>query len=214
MSASGRNIIKKREDGIMKRFLRKAAVVLLSAVLLAGVHAPAALAATSKVIIHVQDGQNWDSVNVYNWGDKGETAGVWPGTEMIAEGDGWYTHTIETEVPLNLVFSAKGGTPQSGNVDGVPADSGEIWVVVGGEGEANDLGASTNTATLYTEAQEGWPVAEAVADTTAEVTTDAAAKDIPKTGQNVFPAIAFLSLAALSGAAAVLMKKKENIVRN
>jgi LPXTG-motif cell wall-anchored protein len=194
----------------MKRFLRKAAAVLLSAVLLAGVQAPAALAATSKVIIHVQDGPNWGTMNVYNWGDKGETAGVWPGAEMTAEGAGWFTYAIETEVPLNLVFSAKGGTPQSGNVDGVPADSGEIWVVVGGEGEANDLGASTNDATLYTEAQEGWPVAEAAT----EATTDTAAKDLPKTGQNVFPAIAFLSLAALSGTAVVLMKKKESIGRN
>ena len=116
---------------MMKRFMKKAAAVLMVAVVLAGVYAPEARAATSSVIVHAKDGEEWGKMSIYNFGDAGETAGVWPGTEMTAEADGWYTYTIETEVPLNLVFSAA-GSPQSSNIEGLAADAGEVWVVIGG----------------------------------------------------------------------------------
>ena len=202
----------------MKKFLRKALAVMMVALLVSAVNAPAsASAAASSVIIHVQDGQTWGSMNVYNWGDAGETAGVWPGTAMTAEADGWYTYTLDTEVALNLVFSAAGGAPQSSNVNDVAADAGEIWVVVGGSGDANDMGAATNTATLYLEPQDGWPVAAAAVDTAATDTTatdTAAATDVPKTGESTSLAVTFIALAALSGAAALVLKKKAQINEN
>lgn len=208
----------------MKRFMRKAAAVLFAAVLLTGVYAPMASAETTKVIVHAQDGQAWGSMNVYNWGDNGETAGAWPGAEMTAEADGWYTYTFETECPLNLVFSAKGGSPQSSNIEGLAADAGEVWVVIGGEGEANDMGASTNTATLYTEPEEGWPVVAAAAEETAtEDTTEAAATEettettettVPKTGEDTTFAVTMFGLAAFSAVAVVVAKKKEAVSEN
>ncbi|HWT77056.1 MAG TPA: starch-binding protein [Mobilitalea sp.] len=215
----------------MRKFMKKALTVLMAAVLCVGVYAPVAKADASSVIIHAKDGQAWGSLNVYNWGDNGETAGVWPGTAMTAEADGWYTYTIDTEVPLNLVFSAEGGSPQSSNIDAVAADAGEIWVVIGGEGAANDLGASTNEAKLYLEPQDGWPVADAVeaaadntaatdaaADTaatdTAATDTAQAATDVPKTGETVGLTVAFLALAALSAAGFVALKKKSQTSAN
>jgi LPXTG-motif cell wall-anchored protein len=171
-------------------------------------------------------------MNVYNWGDAGETAGVWPGTAMTAEADGWYTYTIETEVPLNLVFSATGGSPQSSNVNDVAVDAGEIWVTIGAGEGANDMGAATNEAVLNLEPQEGWPSAAAavedtaatdtaatdtaVTDTTATDTTaeDTAATDVPKTGETVLPAFTFLALAAIAGAAVIVLKKKEQTNEN
>lgn len=196
----------------MKKFMKKAMAVLMAVLFVSGVYAPVANAATNNVILHVQDGQAWGSLNVYNWGDNGETAGVWPGAVMTEEADGWFTYTFETEVPLNLVFSAEGGAPQSGNVDGVAADAGEIWIVIGGSGDANDLGAATNAAVLYTEPQEGWPTA-AVAEVAAETTetTETATVDVPKTGESTTPAVIFITLAVFAGAAAVVMKKKEHI---
>jgi LPXTG-motif cell wall-anchored protein len=195
----------------MKRFLKKAAVIFLTAVLMAGVYAPVASAATSKVIIHVQDGQAWGSMNVYNYGDDGEIAGVWPGTEMTAEADGWYTYTLEATSALNLVFSAKGGAPQSSDVKEIPVDSGEIWVVIGGAGEANDMGAATNEAVLYTEPEEGWPAAAAAETATEDTSADTTTTEVPKTGENTALAVTFLGLAALSATAVVVMKKKERV---
>lgn len=204
----------------MKKLMKKAVSVLMAALLLTGVSSQVANAETNQVIIHAQDGQAWGSMNVYNWGDNGETAGVWPGTAMTPEADGWYTYTIETEVPLNLVFSAEGGSPQSSNIDAVAADAGEIWVVIGGEGEANDMGASTNEAVLYLEAEEGWPVAAAAevpeveatadTDTTATADTTEATTDVPKTGETVGLAVTFIALAALSAVGFVGLKKKAN----
>lgn len=220
----------------MKKFMKKALTVLMAAVLCVGAYAPVvAKAESNTVIIHAKDGQAWGSLNVYNWGDNGETAGVWPGTAMTAEADGWYTYSIETEVPLNLVFSAQGGTPQSSNIDAVAADAGEIWVVIGGDGGANDLGATTNEAVLSLEPQEGWPVVaavEAVADATTSTdtavtdttatdttTTDTTATDttatgatattdVPKTGEAIGLSAAFLTFAALSAVGFVMLKKK------
>ncbi len=203
----------------MKSILRKSAVIFFTAVLLSAMYVSTAFAATSKIVIHAKDGQSWGSMNVYNWGDKGETAGVWPGTAMTEEGDGWYTYTIETEVPLNLVFSAAGGSPQSSNVNDVAVDSGEIWVVIGGEGEANDMGASTNEAVLYTAAEDGWPTAVAATETTTEETAaatedTAASTDAPGTGETGVPAAVLFSLAALSASAMLIVRKKGSTVNN
>lgn len=183
------------------------------ALLVSAVYAPIADAAAGSVIIHVQDGQSWGSMNVYNWGDAGETAGVWPGTAMTAEADDWYTYTLETEVPLNLVFSAAGGAPQSGNVNDIAADAGEIWIVIGGAGDANDLGAATNEAVLYLEPQEGWPAAAAEA-ADSEAAADTAAAEVPKTGESTTPAVVFIALAALSGTAVIVLKKKAHTSEN
>jgi len=195
--------------------LKKVLAVVMAVLVCTGVYAPVASAEAQSVIIHVQDGEGWGKVNVYNWGDAGETAGVWPGTEMTAEVDNWFTYTIETEVDLNLVFSMN-GTPQSGNVDPIAPDAGEVWIVIGGEGEKNELsGGATAGVTLYTEAQEGFPVAAADAaddvaattEATAEVAEDTTA-DVPKTGETAGTAAALLALAVVSAAGLVVLKKK------
>lgn len=202
----------------MKNLFKKVATVLMVAVVLAGVYAPVAKAETTKVIVHTKDGESWGSMNVYNWGDNGETAGVWPGTAMTVESDGWYTYTFETEVDLNLVFTAQPGTPQSSNVDGVSKDAGEIWVVVGGEAGANDLGATTSQAVLFTEAEEGWPTATSlvvVEEPTVEETASVEEAAVPKTGENS-PALAItlIGLAAFSATLVVVFKKKEQVNEN
>lgn len=202
----------------MKKLMKKALTVLMVALLCVGFYSPAAKAESNKVIVHAKDGNEWGSLNVYNWGDNGETAGVWPGTAMTSEADGWYTYTFETEVPLNLVFSAQGGSPQSSNIEGVAVDAGEIWVVIGGESGANDLGASTNEAVLYLEAEEGWPTTAAgdtaTTDTAATTDTEAAtdtATDVPKTGESIALAVTFVVLAGLSATAVVVLKRKEQL---
>lgn len=192
--------------------MKKALAVLMVALLCTAVYAPMVSAATQPVTIHVKDGDGWGKMNVYNWGDAGETAGVWPGTEMAADTvDGWYTYTIETEVDLNLVFSAN-GSPQSSNVDPVKPDAGEVWVVIGGEGETNELsGGATSAATLYLEAQDGFPTTAAATEAVAAEDTAAATQataDVPKTGESTGLAITLFALAAVSAAGAVVLKRK------
>ncbi|MDF2841882.1 MAG: hypothetical protein K0R00_308 [Herbinix sp.] len=195
----------------MKNGMKKVMAVLAVALICVGFYAPVVSAETSTVVIHAKDGQAWGSLNVYNWGDNGETAGVWPGAAMTAEADGWYTYTFETEVPLNLVFSAQGGSPQSSNIEGLAVDAKEVWVVIGGEGEANDMGASTNEAVLYLTAEEGWPTVAVAEEAAEEVVTEEAvteAADVPKTGESIALAVAFLAIAGLSVTGFVVLKKK------
>ena len=190
----------------MFKMLKKATSMLLVAMLLTlGINSSVAQAAGETVTIHVKDNAGWGSMNVYNWGDAGETAGVWPGTAMKAEGDNWYTHTFTTEVDLNLVFSAANGSPQSNNVDGVSKSIGECWIVVGGEGGENDMGVKGASAVLYEEPEEGWPVVQTVAESVKDET--------PATG-NTSPilSIAILGLGALVVTVATYSKKK-NIVK-
>lgn len=157
--------------------LKKIATVLFASMIVTvGLNASVAKAAGDSVIIHVKDEANWGAMNVYNWGDAGETAGVWPGAAMEEEGDDWYTYTFTTEVDLNLVFSTANGSPQSNNIDGLSKSIGECWIVVGGEGEENDLGVKGASAVLYEEPEDGWPVAA-----TAKV-QEAAQDDTPATG--------------------------------
>lgn len=152
----------------MGKVLKKISSIVLTALIVTlSVFTLPIRAATNDVVVHVKDGSGWGSMNVYNWGDKGETAGPWPGTVMKEDTvEGWFTYTMNTECDMNLVFS-KNGSPQSGDVKGISKDAKEIWIVIGGEGEANDMGAATNEAVLYTKAEAGWPNSdEAVATTT------------------------------------------------
>ncbi|GAA4655058.1 hypothetical protein GCM10023142_21960 [Anaerocolumna aminovalerica] len=190
---------------MLKRFKKAATILLAAMVLMVGLRGTTVKAAGDTVVIHVKNNAGWDSMNVYNWGDAGETAGVWPGTAMKEEGDGWYTHTLPAEADLNLVFSTANGTPQSNNVDGVSKSIGECWIVVGGEGEENDLGVKGAQAVLYEKPEEGWPVA--AAGEAAEAVKD----ETPATGDvsSIMP-VAMAGLGALGVMVATFRKKKDN----
>lgn len=195
----------------MKKVWKKVFVFALALIAVTAGSGLKAQAAGSQVTIHVKDGAEWGSMNVYNWGDAGETAGVWPGTAMEEEGDGWYTYTFETDVNLNLVFSAKAGTPQSGNVEDLSKDGKEYWIVVGGEAEENDMGVSGTAAVLYTEPEEGWPVLAASEDSgSSNTSAGSEAAAVPKTGEtvNYIPFLLLAGTAVVFGGTSLLLKKK------
>lgn len=197
----------------MRRLCKKIAVLLAVTVILANVNTSEANAASS-LVIHAKDGASWGTVNIYNWGDSGEIAGAWPGTEMTDEGDGWYTYTLETDNNLNLVFSAEGGSPQSIDVNDVNKDGGEIWIVIGGENSENPKGVSAVDAVLYTTPEEGWPSIAAEVDTAEDTSTDTSSTtvtDTPKTGEGApVKPIAFAMLAAFAAGISLLLKKKRS----
>lgn len=197
----------------MKKFWKKIAVLLAVTVVLASVDTSEAYAA-SELVIHAKDGANWGTVNIYNWGDAGEIAGAWPGTEMTEEGDGWYTYTLETDYNLNLVFSAEGGAPQTIDVNDVNKDGGEVWVVIGGDSTENPKGISAVEAVLYTTPEDGWPTIAAEENATADTSADTSSTtvtDTPKTGEGApVKAITYALLAAFTVGASALLKKKQN----
>lgn len=197
----------------MRKLCKKIVVLLVVAVVLARVNTSVAYAA-STLVVHVKDGADWGTVNIYNWGDAGEITGAWPGTEMTDEGDGWYTYTLETDYNLNLVFSAEGGSPQTGDVNDVNKDGGEVWVVIGGESTENAKGIAALDAVLYTTPEDGWPSIAAevnTTDTTTETSSTTALTDTPKTGEGApTTAIAFAALAALATVISMLLKKKQS----
>lgn len=196
----------------MKSMLKKVTAMLIAVMLVVAGSTPlVADAAGSTVVIHVKDDAEWGSMNVYNWGDAGETAGVWPGTAMESEGDGWYTHTFTTDVSLNLVFSAEGGSPQSTNIEGLAKETGECWITVGGgEEEENEFAVSGQVAVLYTEAEEGWPSTSADAEVEDIAVEDTAVDETPATGETspIMP-IALLGCGALVVVFAILNKKQK-----
>jgi hypothetical protein len=205
----------------MKKLFRKIALLLAVTVVFAGANISEAYAA-STLVVHAKDGADWGTVNIFNWGDAGEITGAWPGTEMTAEGDGWYTYTVETDYNLNLVFSAEGGSPQTSDVNDVPSDAGEVWVVIGGEGGENAKGIAALEAVLYTTPEAGWPTIAAAegtsseasataADTEAAADVPAADTDVPKTGEGApAAAIVFIALAASTAVMSVILKKKQS----
>lgn len=49
----------------------------------------------------------WDAYSVYAWGD-GEVYGEWPGTELEAGEEGWYTIIVPENRPINLILNDNG----------------------------------------------------------------------------------------------------------
>jgi len=214
----------------MKKMLKRVTAALLVAMFfVAGVPAIQAKAAGNEVVINVKDEAGWGSMLIYNWGDNGETAGVWPGTEMTALGDDWYTFTITTECDLHIVLCSAGGADKTSDIDAIAKDAGEIWAVVKTAAAAKDTmgGSSGAEATIYTVAEEGWPTSAAavtevtttevvatdatVTTTDATVTTTEATLDAtPKTGDTapILP-IVVVGLGSLLVTAVVLTRKKE-----
>jgi len=203
----------------MKKMLKRVTAVLLVAMFfVAGVPAIQAKAAGNEVVINVKDEAGWGSMLIYNWGDNGETAGVWPGTEMTSLGNDWYTFTITTECDLHIVLCSAGGAEKTSDIDAISKDAGEIWAVVKTAAAAKDTmgGSSGAEATIYTVAEEGWPTSAVAA--TEVATTEVAATDAttvattdatPKTGDTapIIP-IVVVGLGSLF-AAVVLTRKKE-----
>lgn len=209
---------------------------MIAAIVLIGVYSPKAYAA-SKVVVHAKDGASWGTVNIFNWGDAGEILGAWPGTEMKAESDGWYTYTVDTDHDLNLVFSAKGGSPQTNDLDVISKDAGEVWVVIGGNAGENAKGISSTKVELFTKPEAGWPTVVATKET---VTKDDETKNTvteksttnntqdkttveatatytdtePNTGENVGPIVISIIGLAVSASLLVVFKKNKQISKN
>ena len=54
---------------------------------------------------------DWGEYAVYAWGDA-EVYGGWPGLTLEPDGDGWYSFTVPTNRPINLIINNNGNGKQ------------------------------------------------------------------------------------------------------
>ena len=79
---------------------------------------------TGKIIVHFYSAST--SMNIHYWSAVGAASATteWPGVAMTAEGNNWYTYTIEGATSANMLFNCN-GDKETGDLEGVK--EGEHW---------------------------------------------------------------------------------------
>lgn len=87
---------------------------------------------SDNVKVHYYNSQNWSKVTMYAYDERTGTAkkltGEWPGSEMTAEGDGWYTYPEISSDYAQVIFTNGNGTQIPGANQPGYAVSGEVWL--------------------------------------------------------------------------------------
>ena len=118
--------------------------------------------------------ENWDTVNVYGWlSDGTQIFGGWPGMPAANEGAGWWRAEVKTfddSQAFNVIFN-NGSGKQTVNIEGITADSTDIYCTVDAEKSGDQLtvvryndkksaeealGVSGDYTTVYFYDTEGW----------------------------------------------------------
>ena len=113
-------------------------------------------AAAGKLVVYVQNSQNWDAMKLYSWNGSTQFFGAWPGKDMTActKNAGWYSAQFDISAPANIIFNNGDGS-QTQDINDVAA--GTYWYTL----SVNDEGKIVATAS--TTAPENW-VDEAAAE--------------------------------------------------
>lgn len=97
------------------------------------------------IIVHVPTEINYSYI--YAWTGDGKSAvklaGVWPGTAMGTDSDGWYTYTLE-ETTAKIIFNKNSGSSVIGTdrtQDMCIPSSGEYWYIGGASGTLDTTGS-------------------------------------------------------------------------
>ena len=82
--------------------------------------------------IHYYNAKNWSSVYMYTYTEEGKAAteynGKWPGTQMTAEGDGWFVgEAADTESAMVIFNNGSGVQEPSAGAKGYES-TGEVWI--------------------------------------------------------------------------------------
>lgn len=168
----------------------------------------ATAAAEDQFTVHVQAPSGWGAPGLWAWSDPDLTNvfSGWPGQQMTADENnpGWYYFSIPTWANC-IILNNMGAGNQTANL---PVDAKELWVTVADDNSANvvyDAPAGFVTAGSDAIVQDT-AATTATADTTA---TTPASTDLPKTGVADYSYL-FMSLAGLSGAGFIALKRKKN----
>ncbi len=69
----------------------------------------------TTMTIYYYNYNNWTTPKIYAWSGSWQPAGTWSGTAMSNTGNKWYSHTFNTNMLLNIIFSDNGAN-QSDNL--------------------------------------------------------------------------------------------------
>lgn len=91
-----------------------------------------AVESSDNVKVHYYNSQSWSKVTMYAYDERTGTAklltGEWPGSEMTAEGSGWYVYPEISSDYAQVIFTNGNGTQIPGaNQPGYEV-SGEVWL--------------------------------------------------------------------------------------
>lgn len=91
-----------------------------------------AVESSDNVKVHYYNSQKWSKVTMYAYDERTGTAkmltGAWPGSEMTAEGNGWYVYPEISSDYAQVIFTNGSGTQIPGaNQPGYEV-SGEVWL--------------------------------------------------------------------------------------
>ncbi len=92
-----------------------------------------AVPTNNNVKVHYYNSNNWSTVTMYAYDERtaGTTkylSGVWPGSAMTAEGDGWYTYPeIESDY-AQVIFTNGNGSQVPGVGQSGYEVKGEVWI--------------------------------------------------------------------------------------
>lgn len=85
---------------------------------------------TAKITVHYYNQNNWNNPYIYYYSDSNKPV-VWPGNAMNADGDNWYSYTINNIENAKVIFSDNGNSQNpKQNQEGFTV-SGEKWYACG-----------------------------------------------------------------------------------
>ena len=88
-------------------------------------------AEVSGLVVHYYNANNWSNVNLYAYQGDGASAvqltGVWPGTAMKGDGNGWWSYAVTSAESGKVIFNNGTSQEPAAQQPGYSAE-GEVWV--------------------------------------------------------------------------------------
>lgn len=84
--------------------------------------------AVTTIFVTGKDGADISGTHLHAWNDNGNyTGGSWPGVELtdkvMVDNREFYTYTLDTNEPVNIIFNRNNGSVQTGDITGVEGDA-------------------------------------------------------------------------------------------
>lgn len=112
-----------------------------------------------KFTVHACVDDSWSNPCIWAWSapDGTNAFEAWPGKEMKAEGEGWYTAKVPTWVNSIIINGNEGGV----QTEDLSIDASEVWVTVEADGSADFSYVDPNKAeapnvNIYVSAPSDW----------------------------------------------------------
>lgn len=143
-----------------KKLLKELTIVVTIIAIIAtfivsfGQNKGAAFAANNGVKVHFYKPSDWSKANIYYYNDGAEGA-KWPGTQMTAEGDNWYSYTITDLTNPRIIFNDGSGKQIPGAGEAGKLATEESWFK-DGQWTNQKPNLTTGEINIYVEKPDNW----------------------------------------------------------